>query len=225
VLDIGPGAGAAALQVARRVGPAGTVTGADLSQPLVELANLRAERAGVTNAHFRYADMASDTLDEQPFDAATSQFGVMFFAEPAVGFRNVRRHLGDGGRLCFACWREEPAANAWSLTRPLSGLLPAAPQAAATRSRAGPFSLADPDHVRAVLATAGFDDIEIVAHDAIAEVPEAAVVDDDELVMMGIAEDRLDEAWSRVLRWLAPYRTAAGQYRLPLACWVVRARA
>ena len=39
-------------------------------------------------------------------DLVVSRFGVMFFADPAKSFANLRKGLKPGGRLVFACWRE-----------------------------------------------------------------------------------------------------------------------
>ena len=97
VLDIGSGAGAAALRAAEIVGSDGTVIGADISAPLVELAERRARGAGVGNASFQVADMQTVRVNGGPFTVAMSQFGVMFFDEPTVAFANIRAHLVAGG--------------------------------------------------------------------------------------------------------------------------------
>jgi hypothetical protein len=34
-----------------------------------------------------------------------SAFGVMFFADSAAAFGNLRKALRRGGRLAFVCWR------------------------------------------------------------------------------------------------------------------------
>lgn len=41
-------------------------------------------------------------MDAGPFDAATSQFGVMFFDEPVRAFANIRAHVAPGGPFCLA---------------------------------------------------------------------------------------------------------------------------
>src|SRR4051794_22072456 len=52
VLDIGCGGGIASIEAGRRVAPDGSVAGADLSTPLVELARQRAREASADNVSF-----------------------------------------------------------------------------------------------------------------------------------------------------------------------------
>ncbi|MCU1430053.1 MAG: SAM-dependent methyltransferase, partial [Actinomycetia bacterium] len=59
VLDIGCGAGATTIEIARRVAPRGRSLGVDLSGPLLELAARRAKTAQVSNATFEQADAAT----------------------------------------------------------------------------------------------------------------------------------------------------------------------
>ena len=82
VLDIGCGGGRAAIAAAGIVGEAGSVTGADLSRPLLALAEQRAQAAGAGNVGFQLLDVQTAPVAGAPFDVAISQFGVMFFDEP-----------------------------------------------------------------------------------------------------------------------------------------------
>jgi SAM-dependent methyltransferase len=59
ILDVGCGAGDTTIALARAVGPRGTVTGVDISEPLLALARARAEAAAVENAVFLHADAAA----------------------------------------------------------------------------------------------------------------------------------------------------------------------
>lgn len=111
VLDIGTGGGVAALAAGRVVGD-GTVVGADISEPLIELARARGEAQAATNVSFVAADVQQETVPGGPFDIAISRFGVMFFDEPEAAFANIRRQVASGGRLGFACWRA-PDLNVW----------------------------------------------------------------------------------------------------------------
>src|SRR5262245_47003069 len=101
VLDIGCGAGATSLEIARRTG--GTVVGVDLSPQLLEVARCRARHAPLA-VEFIEADAGAARLGAC-FDAAFSRFGVMFFEAPAPAFSHVRTGMCAGGRLIFACWR------------------------------------------------------------------------------------------------------------------------
>lgn len=103
VLDIGTGTGAAALQIARRVGETGHVLGIDRSPAMLAKARAKAARAGLTNVTFRRMDGTTLRLPAASFDAILSSFGTP--EGPVDGeavFRDWLRVLRPGGRLSFA---------------------------------------------------------------------------------------------------------------------------
>jgi SAM-dependent methyltransferase len=222
VVDVGCGPGTATLRAAEAVGPHGAVTGVDVFAPVVEFAARGAALAGLTNVSFQVADAQRDCLSGGPFTAAMSQFGVMFFTDPTAAFANVRGHLAPGGRFCFTCWQQADR-NPWSFAATLADLLP--PTASASGDPApGPFSLADPGRVQRLLHHAGFADVEVVSHRITVDVPEGTVLDDTELALMGVTEERMHEARALVARQLGPHRLSGGLLRLPLAFLAVAAR-
>jgi SAM-dependent methyltransferase len=157
VLDIGCGTGRSTIEAARLVGH-GSVLGVDLSGPMLAYARERAAAEGVTNASFLQADAQIHDFDAASFDVAISETGTMFFGDPGAAFGNIAGALRSGGRLAMLVWRE-PQRNEWlSTIRAAVALgreLPLPPPDAPGH----PFSLADPDRVRAILAPAGFDEI------------------------------------------------------------------
>jgi len=159
VIDVGCGCGETTLALARRVAPAGQVLGVDLSAPMLARAAERARAAGLGDViRFENADAQTHRLPAGAFDVAYSRFGVMFFADPAAAFANLRTTLRPGGRLAFVCW-QTLVQNRW-LSTPLAAAaphltLPPPPAPGAP----GPFSLADPDRVRSILGRAGFADV------------------------------------------------------------------
>lgn len=160
ILDIGCGAGAASVELARAVGASGSVLGIDLSRPLLDVARKRAE--GLANVRFEEADAQAYPFEPAGFDAAFSRFGVMFFSDPAAAFANIRRALKPGGRLAFVCWRE-PALNpvmTLAMTAALAHIEPPPPP---QPGAPGPFAFADPDHVRAILEAGGFADVSLAS--------------------------------------------------------------
>jgi SAM-dependent methyltransferase len=162
ILDIGCGGGETALDLARAVAPDGTVLGVDLSAAVLEFARRAADRCA--RLRFIQADAQVFQFEPGSFDAAFSRFGVMFFADPAAAFINIRRGLKPNGRLAFVCWRalEENPLDILPL-RAASPYLP--PQPYHHPDAPGPFAFADANRVRGVLAKADFGDIEINAHD------------------------------------------------------------
>jgi SAM-dependent methyltransferase len=164
VLDIGCGCGHTALELAARVGPAGSVLGVDISRILLDVARRRAATATGGHLEFQEADVQSVDLGRDRFDAAFSRFGVMFFSDPPAAFANIRGALSAHGRLAFVCWRPL-AENPWML-EPLEAARPLLPPATAADPLApGPFAFADPARVRAVLEAAGFRSVAIEAFD------------------------------------------------------------
>ncbi len=145
VLDIGCGSGATSLEAARRVGPEGAVTGADISAPLLAVARSRAE-AETGAAPIRFVEADVERADLGAYGQALSRFGVMFFPDSARAFANIRRMLHPGGRLTFLCWRALPE-NLW-VTVPREAVLPLLPRSRRRRSRTRPARSASPRPIR-----------------------------------------------------------------------------
>ena len=165
VLDIGCGAGATTLAMARRLGRGGESLGVDVSEALLELAQSRAEREGLTGAHFALGDAQTLDMGEHRFDAAMSRFGVMFFSDFDAAFINIRRSMKPGGALAFACWRK-PADNplAGAPMKAVAHLLPAQP--APDPDAPGRFAFADAARVRGILERSGWTQIAVEPLDA-----------------------------------------------------------
>lgn len=104
VLDLASGTGEPAITVASRVGSQGQVTALDLSADLLEIAAERARTRGFTNFKIQQADAQSLPFPDESFDLATSRFGVMFFPDPVLALRDLRRVLRPGARACFLVW-------------------------------------------------------------------------------------------------------------------------
>lgn len=162
ILDIGCGAGETTVELAERVAPGGTVTGVDISRPLLEVARRRGGAEGVT---FVEADAQTQAFEPASFDAAFSRFGVMFFADPTAAFVNIRKALKPGGRMAFICWR--PPIENPIIVLPMMAAAPLLPEQPPPPEPGapGPFAFADPDRVRGILTDAGFEEIVIAKHD------------------------------------------------------------
>jgi len=225
LLEVGSGGGLAAIEAARAVGPAGAVTGFDLSAGLCALATQRAAGASLANLRFVAGDAQVDTIPGAPFDAAMSQFGVMFFEDPVAAFTNIRRHLRPGGRIAFAAW-QPPAKNAWFPGAVFARYAPPPPPPPpdAAGPPPGPFAFGDPAYVRGILTAAGFDD---VRHDEIERevaVPEDSLYTRDMLDGLRLDPARAEQAWADVQALVATLRAADGTLRLRLAPHLFAAR-
>ena len=160
VLDLGCGNGGTTLAVADKVTPIGNVTAIDISAPMLERAQERADAAGLVNATFVLGDASVYPFAENSFDAMVSRLGAMFFDDPEATFRRMAPSLDSGGRIALGVWRG-PRENLWAM-----GPVAAAKEFLDMPPRPGPeepgpFSFADPDRVLSVLGGAGLTDIEI----------------------------------------------------------------
>jgi len=223
VLDIGCGGGPATSAAAAAVGNAGKAVGADISTPLIELARSRVAAKGLTNVWFQIRDVQQERIDDGPFDVAMSQFGVMFFDEPKTAFANIRGHLIPGGRLGFACW-QSTAKNPWFVGPALKDFVPPPPQPASGKSPTGPFAFADSDYVRGILQAAGFANIAVAFHEYEIEAPENAIIDDAQLVFLGVPPEKMPQARTAVDRHMTRFRLPSGLCRYPLAVQIFTAR-
>ena len=159
VLDVGCGNGQTTREAAR-LARTGSVTGIDLSTRMLDLARRRAKQEGLTNVRFSRADAQVADLGVERYDRVISRNGVMFFGDPVAAFGNLARALGTGGRMVLLVW-QPVTENEWfsAFRRAVAAgrdLPPPPPEGP------GPFSMGDPDRVRAVLTAAGFGRAEFV---------------------------------------------------------------
>jgi ubiquinone/menaquinone biosynthesis C-methylase UbiE len=101
VLDMAAGAGDQTLDIARRVGPK---LGARhrLLAAILALARQRAEDAGLRQVRTLVADGEHLPDGLGLFDAAVCRLGLMLFADPLQGLREMQRVLRPGGGICTA---------------------------------------------------------------------------------------------------------------------------
>ncbi|ACG77764.1 ubiquinone/menaquinone biosynthesis methyltransferase ubiE [Phenylobacterium zucineum HLK1] len=229
VTDIGCGAGATTLAMARRLGPGGLALGVDISGPLVAAAAERARAERLENAAFVQADAQTYAFDEAGFDAVMSRFGVMFFEDPEAAFANIRRGVRSGGKLAFVAWRS-PAENPFMTTamRAAAPFLPPLPTP--EPGAPGQFGFADGERVRRILEASGWTGVEVRPIDVPASVAEADLKTYvARMGPVGAAMRELPEAdRARIVEALqtayAPF-IEDGEARFTAACWLVTARA
>ena len=163
VLDIGCGTGATALPFAAAVAPRGSVTGIDISEPMLEQCRKNLAAAGIANVSLLRADAQVHSFPPDSYDLLISRFGVMFFADPVAAFANLYTGLCRGGRLCMAVWASIAENMHWKI--PFEVAVKHLGQPAPTPpNEPGPMALRDPAYLRGILDKAGFADIVITPH-------------------------------------------------------------
>jgi SAM-dependent methyltransferase len=161
VLDIGCGFGDTTQRLAGLVGPDGEAVGVDVSEPFIAVAREEAEAAGAERVSFAVADVQVGELGEG-FDYAFSRMGIMFFANPVQAFRNIRKALAPGGRLCAVVWRRK-LDNDWMFRaeQVVEEYLDRPEETDEPTCGPGPFSMANADTVSEQLTIAGFGQISL----------------------------------------------------------------
>jgi SAM-dependent methyltransferase len=230
VIDVGCGTGETVIELAKRVGPHGRVLGIDVSEPMLGLAARRLPAGAPVD--LARADATTYEFPRAQFDLLFSRFGVMFFAEPARAFANIRTALRPGARVAFACWRNV-ADNPW-VTVPLHAAYEHVPRPPRPGpADPGPFSFADDQRVRAILSEAGFASVHMEPVDLELDIAfgsglEAAVAASVEIgpmtrVLADHPESTRAAVSAAVRKVLAPYQRGRS-VPLGAAIWVVTAR-
>lgn len=227
VLDVGCGLGPTSIELARRVGPGGRVVGLDVSAAMIEQARARA--AGLGNVEFIADDAATHSFPAPFADLLFSRFGVMFFGDPTAAFANLKKALKPQGRVVFACWRNIKE-NPW-MQVPLHAAYNHVPRLPPVDpDDPGPFSFADPERVKRVMAGAGLAAPRITPLDLTVDIAGGAGLEAATHQAMTIGatsralQDQPDAVRAAVTNSirdaLAPY-AKDGKVELPGAAWAV----
>jgi ubiquinone/menaquinone biosynthesis C-methylase UbiE len=99
VVDVACGTGVLTIPAAKAVSPGGTAVGLDLNSGMLAVARRKAPEID-----WREAPAEALPFDSADFDAAVSQFGLMFFRDRHAALREMWRVLRPGGRLAIAVW-------------------------------------------------------------------------------------------------------------------------
>ena len=154
ILDLACGPGDAALLAVPIVAEAGSVVGADISEPM-----LRAARSRISSRTFKtvVADGQALPFADGTFDAVVCQLGLQFFSDAVRGLEESRRVLAAGRYAAVCVISASDRAPMWGiLADTLSTYLPDE-RDMLFRS----FALADPKHLQGLFFTAGFRDVEV----------------------------------------------------------------
>jgi SAM-dependent methyltransferase len=156
-LDVAAGSGALSIPAARR---GAQVLATDQSPAMLELLKERARKEGL-NIETRVMDGQALELDDNSFDMAGSQFGVMLFPDMPKGIKEMVRVVKPGGRVVMNVYGDPHnieflgfLVGAVQTVRPDFNGPPMDPPPL-------PFQLADPERLHKEFADAGLNDIKV----------------------------------------------------------------
>lgn len=188
VLDVATGTGDLALEVARRLGPHGSVVGVDFALGMMKVGVAKIEREGMA-ARVRMVGGNGLALPfvDGAFDAATTAFAARNVADLLGFFRELRRVVRPGGRVvCLELSHPSPALWRWLYELYFYHAVPRIGRLLIGRS--GPYEylpgsltdFPDPDRLATVMAAAGLTRVQYrlklggIAAIHVGEVPQAA---------------------------------------------------
>jgi ubiquinone/menaquinone biosynthesis C-methylase UbiE len=168
LLDVAAGGGALSIPAAR-LGV--RVLATDFSPAMLARLQARARQERLANLECRVMDGHRLELEDDTFDIAASQFGIMLFPDRPRALGELARVTRPGGHALMVVFGPPPNVEAF-------GFFFAAMRAALPGSmspRDSPlFSLQDPAQLRRELATAGLKDIRVETANHGMRVPSAS---------------------------------------------------
>jgi SAM-dependent methyltransferase len=230
VLDLAAGYGEPGLTAARAAGPGGRVVCADISAPMLAVARERADAAGLGNLEFVEADAEELAIPEASFDAVLSRQGLQFLPDVAGVLARLRSFLHPGGRLAAAVWGPPPQVQFAAPVPVIRAELALGPPPAGVP---GPFALADPARLAALVEAAGFADVAtgtVTATYRFASAEQATrwlrdVAPPITALLAGQPPEVQERVWSTATGAWAPFTTADGGVHLAnQALWVTGVR-
>jgi SAM-dependent methyltransferase len=157
-LDVACGTGAATLAAAERAGSAGHVVGLDANPEMLAVA--RRKPSAVEWIEGRAEKLP---LPDADFDAVVSQFGFMFFDDPAAALKEMLRVLRPGGGLAVAVCDAVEASPGYGA---FAALLDRLFGREVGDAFCAPFVLGDAEKLKGICRTAGLDAAEVTQHHA-----------------------------------------------------------
>ena len=158
LLDVACGSGALSLPAAHR---GAQVLGIDFAPTMIERLRARARAEGLANLQGRVMDGHDLDLDDDTFDVAASQFGVMLVPDQPRALREMVRVTRPGGKVLVVAYR--PPEEVEFLTFFLGAVQAVVPgfEGPPPDEPMLPFQAADPQVLCGRMQAAGLRDVTI----------------------------------------------------------------
>jgi ubiquinone/menaquinone biosynthesis C-methylase UbiE len=167
VLETAAGTGVLTRAMVAKLSAQARIVATDLNQPMLDHAAAR-EPTG-SPITWRQADALALPFADQSFDAVACQFGVMFFPDKVLGYKEACRVLQPGGRFIFNVW-DKISENEFAdvVTETLATVFPQDPPRFLART---PHGYHDVAKIREELTMAGFASISIETRGDVSKAP------------------------------------------------------
>lgn len=158
LLDVACGSGALSIPAARL---GAEVLAVDMSPVMVDRIIARGREEGLANLQARVMDGQAIELDDDSFDIAASQYGVMLFPDMPRGIREMVRVTRPGGTVLMVAYANPE--NVEFITFTLKAIAAVAPDYNPLPGDEPPlpFQLRDPERLRKELTDAGLVDVRV----------------------------------------------------------------
>src|SRR5262245_2825285 len=153
VLELACGTGDTGFAAAPLLGPTGRLLLTDFAPKMVEAARRRGGQLGLTNVEYRVMDAEQLDLPDGSVDGVICRWGYMLMMDPGAAFKETRRVLRRGGRVCFSVFATAED-NPWA-AMPARVLVEGGHMAPPVPEAPGILALGNPDRIRRLLADAG----------------------------------------------------------------------
>lgn len=154
VLEIAAGTGAVTTELLRQLPKEATVTATDLNQGMLDVA---AAKISDRRARLRSCDAQNLPFQDQSFDAVVCQFGVMFFPDKLIAYREAHRVLRKDGTYFLSVWDTLESSPFFAVvTEAVAAAFPQDPPGFFRRT---PYGYHDVPVIAAALAQAGFSNV------------------------------------------------------------------
>ena len=157
VLELACGAGGLGLEVARIVGPDGSVVVTDVTQEMTDIALMRASALGIRNVSGHTLDIEAIDQPDSSYDVVLCREGLMFALKPARAVAEMVRVLAPGGRFAVSVWGAR-SANPW-LGKVFDAASEVLGRPVPPPGIPGPFSLGEAGQLSAALANSDIVDM------------------------------------------------------------------
>lgn len=156
ILDVASGTGEPGLTLSNLL-PNGAVTGTDLSEKMVSIANENGVKRGISNYRSQTNDATKLPFSNNAFDHIICRFGIMFIPDVTKGLGEMARVMNKGGKMAIAVWAA-PEKNPF-ITIMASIIMKKLDLPKPPGDSPGIFRCAQPGYTSQLLRNAGLKDI------------------------------------------------------------------